>query len=255
MYDVFCLVLATCHVFGSSKTTLITFDGMRHEFMARHECEYVLARQRTVNDTFAVTYLGNQVRVYLNGTTYTLDSSGLKIDHTKVSLPFEDYKVVNVRHVTTNGHMYTRFTAWAGVDMFYTSGGVHLSVNPFYRNQTTGWCGNANYDRSHVDEMIMPNGESTMSAENFIESWKVDTMCMSPKNEMPAVREPLGSDLMECENMLLTVLKAGHIHTDVYHFYNTCVHDATLGINPKVSIRAYLLATHAKEIDVESTEL
>ena len=253
MYCVF--ILATCHVFGNSKTTLITFDSMRHEFMARHECEYVLARQRTVNDTFAVTYVGNQVKVYLNGTRYTLDSSGLMIDHTRVSLPFEDYEVVNVRHVTTNGHTYTRFTAWAGVNIFYTSGGVQLSVNPFYRNQTTGWCGNANYDRSHVDEMIMPNGESTMSAENFIESWKVDTMCMLPKYEMPAVREPSKSDLMACKNMLLTVLKAGHIHTDVYHFYNTCVHDATLGINPKVSIRAYLLATHAKEIDVESTEL
>lgn len=240
-------------MFDGSLTHTITFDGMKLEQTLNPECEYVLARHRHVNDTFAVTRKGKDVNVYIDGTIYTLteDHTKFKENKTFKALPYKQKHVIHVREVETNGHKYVRLSAWAGVDIYYSGGDIQLAVNGFFINQTAGLCGNANYDSSYEDEMVLPNiTKVASSVDEFTHGWS--QCCEKPSRDipLPTACAPNQSDYEVCDRFFWGALTEAHVHVGVYAFYNACLYDVQFCHNPLPSIQAYIRAAHAKQIDV-----
>jgi hypothetical protein len=252
-----------CHVFDSSldrsldKTHIITFDDLRLEHVLNQEREYVLARHRHLNDTFAVTKKGKEVMVYINDTIYTLTPrvgvNGehiVKVNNANEVLPYKEKHVIYVRQVERNGSEYIRLSAWAGVDIYYSDGDIQLAVNGFYINQTAGLCGNANYNSDLEDELHLPViNKSPLSVQEFTRSWSQH--CTEPSEVAPKPPcEPNETDYEICDVILREQLAEAHFHVAVYNFYNACISDVQSCLSPLPSIRAYIRAAHAKEISV-----
>ena len=217
--------------------------------MLNPNCEYVLARHRHINDTFAVTKKGNDVTVYINGTRYTLTgTTEVKVNDVPKQLPYKEKHVIYVRQVERNGYKYIRLSAWAGVDIYYSDGDIQLAVNGFYINQTAGLCGNANYNSQLEDELVLPDiKRSALSVQEFTRSW---SQCCSQPIEVPQPSQctPNPTDYSLCNLYFWEILTEAHFHVAPYQFYNACLSDVQSCLSPLPSIRAYIQAAHAKEI-------
>ena len=212
-------------------------------------CEYVLARHRHDNDTFAVTRKGKDVMVYINGTTYTLtpDYTKFKVNNWFTMLPYKEKHVIHVRKVEIDGHQYTRLSAWAGVDIYYSHGDIQLAVNGFYMNQTAGLCGNANYKSE--DDMMLPELMKFAKTENEMAS-KWEVACDRVQTPIPSPTHNCSereSNLELCD-LFSNWSSDAHFYVGLAYFYNVCVEEAQSCRTPLPSIRAYLTAAHAKQI-------
>ena len=249
MYWLF--ISAICHVFDGCDTHVITFDGREQEYQLKPTCEYILARHRHENNTFAVTRKGKEVMVYINGTTYTLtpEYTMFEVDDVATSLPYKQKHVIQVRRVTKDGHRYIRLSAWAGVDIWYSGGDIQLAVNGFYMNQMAGLCGNANYETE--DDMMVPDMTVAKTEEDMASKWGLscDTLPMPPARSSSECDTTYS--VKTCDLFLSDMLSAAHYHVGVAGFYNACLHDVSCCRSPFCSIRAYLTAAHAKQIDIE----
>ena len=242
--------LAICHAFDHH---FITFDGFAYERVLYETSEYVLARHCHPNNTFAVTIQGKDVKVYINGTTYTLkEDHTLLVDGTSVDLPYKVKHVMHVRKVVKNNREYVHLSAWAGVDIFFLKGKLQLAVNGYYMNQTCGLCGNANYNPT--DELMKPDGSLPVKVKGFINSWQVKkgTGSSEPLREIS-----LNSDAQECRGTSecctqFKKLSEAEFFVPSRPFLEACLKDLYRSDNEGVqsSIEAYILAASAKQIDV-----
>ena len=237
-------------MFGTNDTHVITFDWQKQEYQLNPACEYVLARHRHENDTFAITRKGDNVMVYINGTKYTLtpDYTKFKVDDWFRWLPYKEKHVIHVREVEIDGHPYIRLSAWAGVDIYYYHGDIQLAVNGFYMNQTAGLCGNANYKED--DDMMLPElmkfaeTESKMASEWAVACHSVQT----PTRDYDCSEK--NSNLAKCDLFFLGCAFEAHFSVGLAHFYNACLEEASSCRSPLPSLNAYLRAAHAKQISI-----
>jgi hypothetical protein len=244
-----------CHVFDTSETHVITFDWQKQKYQLDPSCEYVLARHRHENDTFAVTQNGQNVNVYINGTKYTLttDYTKFKLDDRFRELPYKDKHVIHVRKVEFNDHEYIRLSAWAGVDIYYSHGDIQLAVNGFYMNQIAGLCGNANY-KSEDDMMLPEMMHFAETEEQMASGWKLAKSCVSaqiPKPPSPTFNCSKRENYLDmCDLFFFHQSSDAHFHVELVHFYNVCVEEAESCRTPLPSIRAYMRAAHGKQINL-----
>ena len=254
--------LAICHAFDHH---FITFDGFAYERILYETSEYVLARHCHSNSTFAVTMQGKDVKVYINGTTYTLkEDHTLFVDETFVNLPYKVKHVMHVRKVVKNNREYVHLSAWAGVDIFYLKGKLQLAVNGYYMRQTCGLCGNANYNPT--DEFLFWDKQEkrmALKVKKLVSSWHLSEG-VDPSRGLPEITPPLTPDDLECNTSSMCCEKFKELSEAEFFvpsrpFLEACLKDVSIPrskrptsiTNPEESsIEAYILAASAKQIDI-----
>ena len=243
-----------CQVF---KNHFITFDGLKYTYNLSPSCEYVLARHRHLNDTFAITIHDTVVKVYINGNVYELtpDSTQLKVDGVWKSLPYTLQHVVDVRTVTHGTQRYVYFNAFAGLDVYYNRGDFVISIDRLYSNQVAGLCGNANSTGTYDDEMRTPSWKLAPSLEAFTQSWivpksqctKEPALVRTPVTITPTV---MPDTLQFCTKLFNEVLADGYHVVNITPFYDACVHEKSLGREVKPVVKAYVLAAKMETVSI-----
>jgi hypothetical protein len=242
-----------CHVFDGCGTHVITFDDSKHIYELSSSCEYILARHRHENHTFAVTKEGKSVNVYINGITYTLspEHTTFEINGVSVPLPHKEKHVIHVRKITRGGQQYTRLSAWAGVDIWYTHGNIQLAVNGYFMNELAGLCGNANYNPD--DDLIAPDLSEVGTEEVMASTWTVSSSC--DRSTTSSSKSCPSTDTVDtCDLYLSDVLSAAHQYVGVDGFVSACYHDVgSCCQSPFSSISAYITGAHAKQVDIDGS--
>ncbi|XP_065834691.1 uncharacterized protein [Oscarella lobularis] len=255
-----------CHVVGDH---FITFDDKKYITSLGDNCEYVLARDRHLNDTFAVTIkntIMNNIKnkeliVYVNDTMYTLtmDGTQFKIFDREVMLPYKEKHVIHVRKVAMNNDIYVRMTLWAGIDVYYSRDDVLLYVNGFYMNRLAGLCGNGNYNDK--DDWQLQDMEITKDLKVFVNDWRIncpiheelfvcDSYLADAVLTPPTMYDPCNGEEI-CKRFFEDKFANVSYLYPVTHYYDVCRRDVACGLSPLPSVRAYMKAARAKELWTE----
>eukprot|EP00118_Oscarella_pearsei_P024415 m.306011 g.306011 ORF g.306011 m.306011 type:complete len:1615 (+) comp40899_c0_seq1:1245-6089(+) len=239
-----------CHAFGNH---FVTFDGLKYNAELDPEIEYVLARHRHPNDTFAVTRKGKNIYVYLNETVYTLTPEGthFRIETAMVSLPYKVHRTIYVRKVSHNGLEYVRLSAFSGIDILYNADDVTISISRFFRNQTAGLCGNSNANGTKIDELELPNYQIIEDVLEFVQSWEVRSTKTSTVPLKQICPQTTVEAVEKCQELFFISMKTGHASIDFKPYYNACLCDVSRGKDLEPSLRAYIKAAfiHGSSLD------
>jgi hypothetical protein len=240
-----------CYVFDGHATHVITFDGQKQEYQLDPGCEYVLAQHN--RDAFALTRKDKEIMIYVNGTKYTLtpDHTMLKVNDIDITLPYKRKHLIHVRSITGNGHQYIHFTAWFGLDVYYSGGNVQLDINGFYMNQLqiAGLCGTANHKSE--DDTMLPGMSLAETEKDTTSGWKVSCdQVPTPKHEMKSLSCNRTVMNHSCNFFFSDIVQDARGLVDVMGFYRSCLSDVSFCQSPLSSIHAYLRAAQAKHIGI-----
>jgi hypothetical protein len=194
-----------------------------------------------------VTKLRKSIKVYINGTAHTLtpEYTTFEVNGKSVPLPYKEKHMIHVRIVAKSGRKYTCLSAWAGVDIWFTDGDIQLAVDGFYMNEVAGYCGNVNYK---PEDDLVPRDMTSQWEAGPMAGLVYDTR----EERRSSTCSPSDVSLGACDVFLSNVLSAAYDDVGVAGFISACHHDVSRLCCPFHSIRAYLTAAHAKQVDVDA---
>ncbi|XP_026780753.3 IgGFc-binding protein isoform X1 [Pangasianodon hypophthalmus] len=117
-----------------------------------------------------------------------------------------------------------------------------VEIPSTYKNAVRGLCGN--YNDNKADDLLMPNGNLTSSAEKFVEAWRViqeGVNCHTGCRPGPTCPGP-GPEDNDCRILTLVKGPLSNCHSKVppLPFYNACVKDVASYPEDKTLVCRYV---------------
>jgi hypothetical protein len=165
---------ASCYVFGSN---FITFDRLHYAVDAPGS--YYLVQDISSNNFTVILHHSDSSRVrelevWIAGTQFLLTAEGLIVNGANKAIPYKSC-IANVTMWNTSCDLpYIRMTSQAGLEIYYNTKAIELSVNGFYFGHLRGLCGNNNNNERRGDEWIKSDNEVARTATEFVDSWAVN---------------------------------------------------------------------------------
>ena len=139
---------------------------------------YILARSISADNFTVILHHGGlskarELEIWFAGTTYQLTSEGLTVNSTVEMIPYRSCLANVTMWNTSCNDSYVRFSGQAGLEIYYNSKAIEVSVNGFYFKRMRGLCGNNNNNRQKIDEWQRSDGEVPAKVTDFVDSWKI----------------------------------------------------------------------------------
>nr|XP_047137084.1 SCO-spondin isoform X2 [Hydra vulgaris] len=220
----------TCSVYGESHLT--TFDGKM--FMFEGKCSYILAEDNCLHNNGSFSL--HTQNVACGGSTCT---KLITLTVNDTMLYFE--KSQKIRVLPSFGHfnatarikiiettffiiVHTEF----GITLLWDTGTrLILKLDPKFRGKTCGLCGN--FNDNQLDDFTTRQLDVVVSAENFVDSWKVHSAC--PDSKVPVhpcfIHKSRASwSHKQCNIINREIFQSCHEVVDPQPYFDACFYDA-----------------------------
>lgn len=176
----------TCSMFGLGHFK--TFDGKNYNF--RGNCEYTLLEQinTKIDPNLIITFksvngINKEHPIELNiqvmKTAISIRHNLIYVNSQQISsLPFVNSDVLIKK---TSEFFYS--VQGKGFYILFDGIRVYITVDPLFLNNIRGLCGTYNYKSS--DDFMPPNGFIESDIISFVDSYKLDESCETPKQIAP----------------------------------------------------------------------
>ncbi|KAL9966350.1 hypothetical protein ACROYT_G024405 [Oculina patagonica] len=225
----------TCSVYG--ELNYISFDGRRFTFSGA--CEYLLA-QDSCNGSSSGTFqiqaqnvpCGSSGLTCTKKVTITINNTLIVLEREKTpvvsSLPGAVVSSTTARFQIRERHFFTVLETDLGLTVTWDRGTrLYITLDPKFKGQTCGLCGNFNDDRN--DDFMTPQMLPETLANDFGDSWKVESTCpdaVVPKNPCATNKHRAPWAHKMCSVIRRDVFKPCHDVVDPDPWYDACYRDA-----------------------------